>query len=302
MSRLNMVTKGKIEKPYTILIYGPEKVGKSTFAAGAPNPIFLGPEKGTANLDVSRYPEIKSWETLLAGLADLTKSEHDYKTVVIDSLDWCEPMLFHDIVKADPKAKNIETAFGGYGKGHVEATRRFVEEFIAQIDLLQTVKKMNAIFIAHAEITNFSDPYLQTSYSKYDLKLHKRTASKFKEYVDAVLFAQYESFAKENDDGVKTHATGERVLYTEHQPTFNAGNRYGLPHTIKMDFKEFDTLAKSGNPNSRESLLQTIESYLLSVPEEIVTKSREVIAKAKSTDDLIALRDRLKTIVEEKEV
>jgi AAA domain len=299
MSKLSQVTKGKIAKPYTILIYGPEKVGKSTFAAGAPNPIFIGPEKGTSELDVSRYPESLIWHDLIESIDDLIKSEHDYKTLVVDSLDWCEPMLFRDIIKADAKAKNIETALGGYGKGYVEATRRFVEEFFAKIDILQSVKKMHVIFIAHAEITNFSDPYLQTSYSKYDLKLHKRTASKFKEYVDAVLFAQYESFAKENDEGVKTHSTGERVLYTEHQPTFNAGNRYGLPHVIKMDFKEFDRLAKSGNPNSKEALTQSIESYLLSVPEEIVLKSREIMATA-DVNSLVALRDRLKTIVEEK--
>lgn len=159
---------------------------------------------------------------------------------------------------------------------------------------------MNIIFIGHAEVTNFSDPYLQTSYNKYDLKLYKRTSSKFKEYVDAVLFAQYESFAKENDDGVKTHSTGERVLYTEHQPTFHAGNRYGLPHVIKMDFKEFDRLSKEGNPNSKEAILQTIESYLPSMPEEIIVKSREIIATSTGIEQLIALRDRLKTIVEEK--
>ena len=300
MSKLGQVTKGKIHKPYTILIYGPEKVGKSTFAAGAPNPIFVGPENGTAQLDVSRYPSITTWPDLLEALDDLIKSEHDYKTLVVDSLDWCEPMLFRDIVKADAKAKNIETALGGYGKGYVEATRRFVEEFLGKIDTLQSVKKMNIIFIGHAEVTNFSDPYLQTSYNKYDLKLYKRTSSKFKEYVDAVLFAQYESFAKENDDGVKTHSTGERVLYTEHQPTFHAGNRYGLPHVIKMDFKEFDRLSKEGNPNSKEAILQTIESYLPSMPEAIITKSRELIATSTGIEQLIALRDRLKTIVEEK--
>lgn len=300
MSKLSQVTKGKIHKPYNILIYGPEKVGKSTFAAGAPNPIFVGPEKGTANLDVSRYPEITTWPELISALDDLINSNHDYKTLVVDSLDWCEPMLFKDIVKSDAKAKNIETALGGYGKGYVEATRRFVDEFLAHVDTLQHVKKMNVIFIAHAEVTNFSDPYLQTAYNKYDLKLHKRTASKFKEYVDAVFFAQYESFAKENDDGIKTMATGERLLYTEHQPTFNAGNRFGLPHVIKMDFAEFDKLARSGNPNSKEAVLQTIESYLASVPEEIVIKTREIIANAKSVNELIPLRDRLKTIVEEK--
>lgn len=297
MSKLGQVTKGKIHKPYNILIYGPEKVGKSTFAAGAPNPIFVGPEKGTANLDVSRYPEVGTWPELIAALDDLIKTEHDYKTLVVDSLDWCEPMLFEDIAG---KGKSIVKALGGYGNGFKESTRRFVDEYLYKINELQERKKMNVIHIAHAQVVDFVDPYLQLSYNRYDLKLYKNTASKFKECVDAVLFAQYESFAKEDDNGVKTNASGNRLIYTEHQPTFSAGNRFGLPHVIKMDFAEFDKLARSGNPDSKEAVLQTIESYLSSVPEEIVVKTREIIASAKSVNDLIPLRDRLKTIVEEK--
>jgi hypothetical protein len=47
------------------LIYGAEKVGKSTWSAGAPKPIFLGAESGTERLDVDRL-QPSSWEEALS--------------------------------------------------------------------------------------------------------------------------------------------------------------------------------------------------------------------------------------------
>src|SRR5271165_6939092 len=88
---LKNVTKGKLKKPFTVLVYGVDGVGKTTFAAGAPNPIFIGQEHGSNNLDVSRGRAPKDFDEIVADLKELRDDQHDYKTVVLDSLDWMEP-------------------------------------------------------------------------------------------------------------------------------------------------------------------------------------------------------------------
>src|SRR5438128_491663 len=90
-SRLSEVTSGRVDRPPRVVVYGVEGIGKSTFAAGAPNTIFLGPENGTETLDVKRYPLTRSWQDVIDAVDDLTLSEHSYKTLAIDTLDWIEP-------------------------------------------------------------------------------------------------------------------------------------------------------------------------------------------------------------------
>ncbi len=54
---IESVRTGRIEKPIRVLMYGTDGVGKTTFAADAPGPVFLAAEDGTAQLDVARFPE-----------------------------------------------------------------------------------------------------------------------------------------------------------------------------------------------------------------------------------------------------
>ncbi len=71
---------------YTVLMYGATKMGKSTFAAQAPDALFLATEPGLNALEVYQQP-ITSWVDLLAACAELSKGEHSFKTVVIDTID-----------------------------------------------------------------------------------------------------------------------------------------------------------------------------------------------------------------------
>src|SRR5579871_5958182 len=108
-SRLSEVSSGRVDRPPRLVIYGVEGIGKSTFAAGAPNTIFLGPENGTETLDVRRYPTTRTWQDVLDAVDDLTLSDHGYKTLAIDTLDWIEPLIHEAVCQSvSPPKASIE--------------------------------------------------------------------------------------------------------------------------------------------------------------------------------------------------
>ena len=123
MSLLSKVTKGKLKRPKIVLIFGVDGCGKSTFGSQAPNPIFIGAEEGTSHLDVSRFPQPKKWADVINSMTSLKTEAHDYKTLVVDSLDWIEPIL-HKEICLEYGVNSIEKAAGGYGKGYAEAVTK----------------------------------------------------------------------------------------------------------------------------------------------------------------------------------
>lgn len=284
MSKLNQVKKGRVSRPILILVYGPDGVGKSYFGSKAPEPIFFGPETGTDHLDVTRYPEPKNWTEVLEGLDDLIKNEHGYKTLVVDSLDWIEPLLFSKIIAEDGKGcKTIETACGGYGKGYIEAEKRWKDEFIERLEILRSKKKMNIILVAHCDVVSFNDPQNQTEYKRYELKLNKRASAKFREYVDAVLFGTFKTFIKKEKDSnkVKTFGLGDRIMLTEKRPAYDAKNRYGLEHEIPMDWNEFMAAIERSQPSSLPAILSKIESQVsMIMDQELKRTVLDTVAKA----------------------
>jgi len=305
MSKLSQVVRGRISRPILILVYGPDGVGKSSFGSNAPNPIFLGPETGTDHLDVTRYPEPKNWTELLDGLDDLIKSPHDYKTLVVDSLDWIEPLLFTKIIAEDGKqAKTIETACGGYGKGYVEAEKRWKDEFIERLNLLRENRKMNIVLVAHSDVVIFADPQSNTEYKRYELKLNKRASAKFREYVDAVLFCTFRTFVKKDaNNKVSAFGSGERCMMTEKRPAYDAKNRYGLPNELDLSWECFTLAVASGLPESLPAILARLEGQTSVIVDADLKKTvLETISKAgENVHLLLKISDRLSTLQGETE-
>ena len=283
MSLMKQVTKGKVVRPLCILVYGSDGVGKTTLASQAPNPIFLGPEIGTANMDVARFPTPKTWKDIEAAIAAATQEDHDYKTLVIDSLDWIEPILFKAICE-DYGCKSIELAAGGYGKGYVEATSRW-GALKDKLETLRAVKAMNIVLIAHSEVVSFLDPATQLSYQRYELKLHKRSSALWREYVDAVLFCNYEIFAKK--DG-QAFSSGARVMHTERRPGWDAKNRFGLPLTLDLSWATLVEAIAQAEPDSLDAVKAKIEGMLTNVSDDSL-KEKVITAFYKAGDNLVTL-------------
>jgi energy-coupling factor transporter ATP-binding protein EcfA2 len=275
MGFLEQVTSGKVKKPYSLMIFGPDGCGKSTFAAKAPAAIFLGSEDGTNQLDVKRLPKPNSFGDALAMIEELRKEKHGYETLVVDSLDWIEPMLWKDVCKKNDW-QTIDSP--GYGRGYATALAEW-ERMKNSLYNLREEKNMNLVLIAHSKIKTFMDPASNIGYDRYVLKLHDGPSAMFREMVDAVLFANFEVFTK-GKQGQKGTAVGdgERVMFTERRPAFDAKNRYGLPFQMKLSWDEFVKAAEKNNDSPerlKDSILGLLKNVVDQELKEKVTKAVE---------------------------
>jgi hypothetical protein len=153
---LTTISKGKLEKPARVLLYGVEKIGKSTFAAGAPDPIFICSEDGTSELDVARFREPRYWEEARYAIDTLCREKHEHRTLVIDTLDWLEPLCWREVCRKG-SVQSIEDFGGGYGKGYLAALDEW-RQFLADLDDLRAKRGMGVVLLAHSWIKSFKNP------------------------------------------------------------------------------------------------------------------------------------------------
>lgn len=222
-----------------ILIHGVAGVGKTTFAAGAPAPVFILTEDGLGTLDVPHFPLARTYDDVLEALAALYTESHEYRTVVVDSVDWLEPLVWQRACK-DHGWSSIEDA--GYGKGYVAALDLW-RQYVDGLDALRADKGMTIIQIAHTDIKRFDSPE-HDPYDRYIIKLHARAAALLQEHSDIVLFANYRVSTVKSDVGFnkkvnRALGSGERLLHTAERPAFLAKNRYGLPDAIPLSWTAF---------------------------------------------------------------
>lgn len=258
---LTSIVRGKLEKPPRVLLYGVEKIGKSTFAAGAPDPIYLASEDGTSELDVARFREPKYWEEARYALDTLRREKHEHKTLVIDTLDWLEPLCWREVCRKGSVA-SIEDFGGGYGKGYLAALDEW-RCFLADLDELRDQKRMGVILLAHSWIKSFKNPE-GDDFDRYEMKLHAKTGALIKEWCDCVLFATYETFTKKGkgDSKAKGIASGARVVHTQRTAAWDAGNRYDLPETLPLDWEAFDEARQARQTETPAKLKERIGQLL----------------------------------------
>lgn len=229
------ISRGKIAKAQKVVVYGPEGIGKTTFAAQFPDPLFIDTEGSTLSYDVARIdPAPSSWSELL-GIIREVKQEKPCKTLVLDTADWAEILCIDHLCAAN-KWKSIETP--GWGAGYTAVK----EEFGKLLNLLSDLVDagINVVLTAHAMMRKFDRPDEASSYDRWELKLQRKTAPLVKEWADVVLFANYKIIVETVDRGMNQKSGkargGKRVMYAEHNPCWDAKNRYGLSGELDFDF------------------------------------------------------------------
>lgn len=232
------ITRGKIQQAKKVVVYGPEGIGKSTFAARFPDSVFIDTEGSTAAMDVSRLPRPTSWNMLLEEIDYIKNHPGECRTLVIDTIDWAEQLCVDHICSVHNK-KGIEDF--GYGNGYIYTKEEFGRFLNRLSDVIET--GVNVVLTAHAQLRKFEQPDELGAYDRWELKLGKKTASQtsplVKEWADMLLFANYKTYSVAVDKDGKKHKAqgGKRVMYTSHHPCWDAKNRYGLPEECEFDYQ-----------------------------------------------------------------
>ena len=238
---LKSISKNSPKKP-RIVIYGPSGIGKTTFGSSAPDPIFIITEDGLGDIDVPHFPLASSYDDVMDALKSLLGDDHEFKTVVLDSADWLEPLVWEKTC-ARLHVASIEEP--GYGRGYVEASTEW-KDLLDILTRLRDEKDMIVIMIAHGAVIKIEDP-IHPAYDQNGLKLHKRAAAKVEEYADILGFCALKTLVKTEKEGfnqIRNRAidTGERVMYLTPSAGFKAKNRYRLPPSIPLDYSELEKL------------------------------------------------------------
>lgn len=228
---LKGVVSGRAMRPPRVVVYGKDGVGKTTFAAGAGSPIFLPTEEGADEVGADRFPVLEDWQSFLKALGQVAQGDHEYGTVVVDSLDWLERLIWADVAK-DKGVSSIEDI--GYGKGYAFALDRW-RRVLAGLDLCRA-RGLAVVLLAHAQIKRFDSPEVEP-FDRYCLKLKESASALIREWCDVVAFATDDVVTKKSDVGfgvsvVRGQHRGTRSLRLVERPAYDAKNRYGLPESI----------------------------------------------------------------------
>lgn len=245
------IITGKVKSAQKFVVYGPEGVGKSTFASKFPSPIFIDTEGSTKKLNVSRFERPTSWEMLLEQINYVSKNYKSLgiKTLVIDTADWAEKLCIEQICS---KAKKTGIEDFGYGKGYVYLAEDFGRLLNRCEDLVDI--GINVVITAHAQMRKFEQPDEMGSYDRWELKLEKKTAPLLKEWADTLLFANYQTnVIKVNDNKYKAQGS-KRVMYTTHNACYDAKNRDGLPDVLPFEYEAISHIADNSETIQQENV------------------------------------------------
>jgi hypothetical protein len=247
---LASLRRGRENVPPRIIISGGPGVGKTTFACTAPGAVVIQTEDGVEPLvsagllpaDLPRFPLATSYDDVIEAIGALYTEEHEHTTLVVDSLDWLEPLVWQACC-AKHGHSSIEEF--GYNRGYIELDR-YWSQFLGGLNALRTERGMTCILVAHCEVRKFDSPD-EPTYDRYVMKLHKRAHALLEEWADVIGTARYKVLISTETTGSgksarKTHKAvreTDRVLYLSEKPSVVAKNRYGLPAEIPLSWQAF---------------------------------------------------------------
>ena len=242
------ISQGKVKRPLRVVVDGVEGVGKSTFAAQFPDPLFIDLENGTDSMDVKRTQKPETWEELLQLVRAVAADPGVCRTLIVDTGDWAEALCVKYICR---KYKTDGLESFGYGKGYVYLREEF-ENLLHELDKVITAG-VNVVVCAHAQIKKFELPDEAGSFDRYELKMSKNVSPLVREWCDIQLFANFKTYvvSTENKHHKGTGGT-RRVMYASHTASWDAKNRHGLPDEMEFDFKHIAHLFGGVAPVQQE--------------------------------------------------
>lgn len=233
-------------KPFRMLLYGTAGIGKSSFAAEAPSPLFIQTEDGLTNIDCLKTKLCKKFDDVLIALKAVHKLKGKVKTVVIDTLDWLEQLATAEILAGEEAKKNHYTTLAKfpYGRGGMELIP-YATKVLNYLKYLYE-EGFNVILIAHSKPEKVTNPD-GSDYDQHSPRLNKNINNIFKEWVDVIGFCNYSFTTKESLEkmvktvkAIETKVEGyTRVINLTGKPSIVAKCRYKLNDVYPLDGKLF---------------------------------------------------------------
>lgn len=273
---MDAIRRGPRQVPDRVLLMGVEGIGKSTWGASAPDPIFIATEEGTHHLDVASFPLATSFRDVLDALDTLATQPHDFKTVVVDTVDGLEPLIH--------KATCARNGWGSidepeFQRGY-EATISEWRLFLTALERVQA-RGMEVILLAHVAIRNHKNP-TGPDYDRYEAKIHKKAAPLLREWVFSALFATHVEYAEKVKGGAKHKGMGgdRRVLKTTHAAAWDGKNRWGLPEELPLDYAAYAEARAAGAAAGPDAFRAAAEALIAEwAPDEATAaKARKFVA------------------------
>lgn len=208
----------------TVLVYGATKIGKSTWCSHADNAIFLSTEPGLNSLEVFQVP-VRSWDELLTACGEIAEGNHQFKTVILDTVDNAYRMCAEHVCR---KFKVEHESDLGYGKGFALINNEF-QRVLNKLAFMP----YGLYLISHSQETE-----IETRTGKYNKTvptLPEKARKIVLGLVDMILYCDIETAA-----GADGKMIARRVMRTKPSLYYEAGDRTGrLPEVIDLDYARF---------------------------------------------------------------
>jgi len=225
-----------------ITLFGTGGVGKTSLFSLFPAPVLIRTEDGSQSITdkkVLMFELATCYNDVIEQLTVLLEEDHKLKTVGIDSITKMHLLFEQEVLASDPKAQSINQALGGYGAGNKAIAKKHAE--VRRLcGLLNEVKDMTIVFIAHAELDTVEPPD-SPSYSMYSMKMQKASMAYYTDDVDMVAHVKLRTFTKKTEE--KTNqavSTGERVILCHASASSISKNRYDISEEV--DFSKDDVI------------------------------------------------------------
>jgi AAA domain len=237
--RITDIHRATATLPPRFIAHGLEGAGKTTLAARFPSPIFLQVEDGTGSLELATFGLLEQFGAVRDAIAALGNEPHDFRTLVLDSVDALEPLVWAAVCR-ERGWSSIESP--GYGRGYIEADTVW-RDLLAGFDWLRRTRGMLIVLLAHSAVETVNDPRVP-AYTSYQLRIHKRARGLLQDWADVIGFLGTDVVIKSEDAGfgkkrVRADGGSQRYLHFEARPAFVAKSRYALPAKIPVPL-DFD--------------------------------------------------------------
>lgn len=293
MIDLKKISSGKQERAPRVTVYGFDGVGKTRFAAGAPDPFFIDVNKGSSAYDVQRvtpdtWPETQEW------IEAVEKGKVKCQSLVIDALGDLE---HQGNVEFFP-GTTITKYDGGYGKGEDLAVARW-REMLASIERVWLSGKA-IIFIGHTQVKHFDDP-TGPGFDRFELAMRGKIAGLIRQWSDYVLFAREDISQQKVGGDVKAVTNGTRWLHTQRSPAFDAKSRGTtlFPERILLSWDEF-AKARSADAERVEAFKKEIRIMLDEIGDKKLDEMVKEYLRA-NPGMVVEARNRVAAKLEEKQ-